>query len=716
MPSPAFTINGSATTTSVSIAAGGAITATLASTVGVNTCAWTLVRTDDTSLTTSYALAVAGAHNETCTTTALLAGTAAALQCVINGGIDTATGEPSSACTATGKFYVPTSDGVEVLVADEQNDTNKESSAAYGMVRPINRALRLSSSLGTFRPEAYGAIADLQFVTNGTTVATDATLTSASNPFVAGDVGKTLRVRGAGLAGADHFTTIASFTSAGSVEMADVALTSVAGTADCDWGTDNGPAIQLALDAAKAAGGGVVQLSAGSYGVCQNLGLTSATGVTVRGSGNGATRIVDGRADTAVGAPTGAYYGLLSFVNCSDCALENVQLEGAVVAFDGVQTAQLGRKGLYANACPRFRYERVTAKAFRDEALYNDGDCPGISGSFCIIRETNLNGINCNSTAGQSKGARFMGNWVERTWFSPMQVAAESAEIVGNILSNTTAEMIGVWLLVVDCHGHAIVNGNTVYDSDMHLSGTSAIAVFGTANPDAVCEIANNTITGIDGYWFTNGVPNYCGAGIEVRGHSGTVSIHGNTIVGCCATNVQPNRAILVRDLAATGVVTISGNTIRNIAGDNLTTGIEVVASVAGGLVIDGGNHFVGIATPWKTDGSAVVHSGTCYVSSITVDHTTNPNPIPIGVSRVLVDCSGGDVTCTMPPVAANAEREVQFLDHTRSATTHNITIEGDGAEQINGAANVVSTINGQPVTVYGLPDGSAWVTTAPVL
>ncbi len=42
---------------------------------------------------------------------------------------------------------------------------------------------------------------------------------------------------------------------------------------------------------------------------------------------------------------------------------------------------------------------------------------------------------------------------------------------------------------------------------------------------------------------------------------------------------------------------------------------------------------------------------------------------------------------------------------HKRTAAAHNITIEGDGAELVNGAANVVSTTSGAPINVYGLPD-----------
>lgn len=70
--------------------------------------------------------------------------------------------------------------------------------------------------------------------TDGAITSGDNTLTSASNPFVAGDIGKWLRIAGAGEPGEDLITTVAFFTSAGSVELTNGALTTVSG-ADIDF-------------------------------------------------------------------------------------------------------------------------------------------------------------------------------------------------------------------------------------------------------------------------------------------------------------------------------------------------------------------------------------------------------------------------------------------------------------------------------------------------
>lgn len=67
--------------------------------------------------------------------------------------------------------------------------------------------------------------------TDGAMTAASATLTSASNPFAAGDVGRQIIVRGAGAAGGDLSTTIQNFGSAGSVTLANAAGTTVGGAA-----------------------------------------------------------------------------------------------------------------------------------------------------------------------------------------------------------------------------------------------------------------------------------------------------------------------------------------------------------------------------------------------------------------------------------------------------------------------------------------------------
>lgn len=110
----------------------------------------------------------------------------------------------------------------------------------------------------------YGAKADRITATNGVAVATDATFTSATMSWVAADIGKVICITGAGAAGIELVTTIASINSTTSIELTDVAATSV-NPATFAYGTDNEAAVDLAIEAAKTAGEGLVLFPPGDY-------------------------------------------------------------------------------------------------------------------------------------------------------------------------------------------------------------------------------------------------------------------------------------------------------------------------------------------------------------------------------------------------------------------------------------------------------------------
>lgn len=115
-----------------------------------------------------------------------------------------------------------------------------------------------------YYPETYGAVADGRFLLDGAITSGTTTFTSASNPFTADDVGKIFVVTGAGAAGGQLTTTIASYNGAGSVELTASASTTVS-AANASWGTDNTAAFQDAIDAAEADGSGTVLVRNGFY-------------------------------------------------------------------------------------------------------------------------------------------------------------------------------------------------------------------------------------------------------------------------------------------------------------------------------------------------------------------------------------------------------------------------------------------------------------------
>jgi hypothetical protein len=150
MASPTFTINASATTSSVSVTSGATVTATLASVTGVTSVAWVIIATDDTGTPgdagTYGAASISGAVGETAEWTASTAGTAATIRCIINGGLG-ADGEPDTGMTAYGKWYVETAAGAEVCTSAEQEDDNRYSSSTHGICSPINHTVRNAHAL-----------------------------------------------------------------------------------------------------------------------------------------------------------------------------------------------------------------------------------------------------------------------------------------------------------------------------------------------------------------------------------------------------------------------------------------------------------------------------------------------------------------------------------------------------------------------------------------
>lgn len=139
MASPSFRINGNAVGTPASVAAAGAVTATLDSTDGVRQVQWSISSTDETTVAANYTLVQSGSVGQTVTCTALTAGTAAILRAKINNGLNIATGlNDPNGTQATGKFYVPTTAGFSVGCVNEivEND------AVFGWCGIINPLLR----------------------------------------------------------------------------------------------------------------------------------------------------------------------------------------------------------------------------------------------------------------------------------------------------------------------------------------------------------------------------------------------------------------------------------------------------------------------------------------------------------------------------------------------------------------------------------------------
>jgi hypothetical protein len=161
-----------------------------------------------------------------------------------------------------------------ILTADSAESTGVKWAAPALAAAPV------------FKITDHGAVSDYHFIANAAMSSGSAILTSASNPFVSGDVGKKIAVAGAGAAGVILYTTILSFQNAGQVTLNAVNASggAISGK-NAEWGTDNTTAIQSAINAAVAAGGGTVYIPVGTY-MTAELDLTEiAVGLTILGEG-----------------------------------------------------------------------------------------------------------------------------------------------------------------------------------------------------------------------------------------------------------------------------------------------------------------------------------------------------------------------------------------------------------------------------------------------
>jgi hypothetical protein len=103
---------------------------------------------------------------------------------------------------------------------------------------------------------ATGAVPDLLSVIDAHMVSGSATLSSITAAFVPSDEGKLIYVRGAGVAGVQLASTILAYINASTITLSASASTTIT-LALAEFGTDNRLAIQAAIDAAHAYGGGV---------------------------------------------------------------------------------------------------------------------------------------------------------------------------------------------------------------------------------------------------------------------------------------------------------------------------------------------------------------------------------------------------------------------------------------------------------------------------
>lgn len=158
---------------------------------------------------------------------------------------------------------------------------NADNTASLLSAEQMLTELGATSSMIDATSPPYNAVGDAEFNDGATMTSGAATLTCAAGTFSAEDVGKFIRVVGAGTAGADLVTTIAARASNTSITLTANATTTVS-SAQLFYGTDNTTAIQAAITAANASSSTKKVFIPGGKYLCN---VTSFPNVDIVGAG-----------------------------------------------------------------------------------------------------------------------------------------------------------------------------------------------------------------------------------------------------------------------------------------------------------------------------------------------------------------------------------------------------------------------------------------------
>lgn len=232
----------------------------------------------------------------------------------------------------------------------------------------------------------FGAIADGLEYLDGASTNTSVVFTSAGATFTIADTGKTIWIEGGGGTGVDLRTTIASFNSSTSINLATPALATLT-NARWRYGTDNLAAIQNALDAT-----GIGANSLRRPALFFPLGMYLVSGsLTVY-----ANQRIYGEGYIHNNAPNSFMAVLCSVANVPIFNYTGMPLiESFVVeslAFRG--TSRSGSKGIYLSAAYGPLFRDLMFDYFGDQGLHVDssssfdGLYENIQGQSCLLVKT----------------------------------------------------------------------------------------------------------------------------------------------------------------------------------------------------------------------------------------------------------------------------------------------------------------------------------------
>lgn len=322
-----------------------------------------------------------------------------------------------------------------------------------------------------------------------------------------------------------------------------------------DGVTDDTAAIQSAIDAMEAAGGGVVKFPGPATYSVTGLTVADTSGVSVVGDPGA---IIDSAGTAAV----------LRLDTCTDVLVEGLHIVGPGVVRDNANL------GIRIDACTRFTVRDCVVDSTESAGIIvREGSTDGLI-TGCHVHDTLADGIHVNTTS-------------------------KRISIVGNNLVNTGDDSIAVVSVVANgdyCTDVSIV-GNTVYQSN-----SRGIAVVGGKR----ITISGNTIN----QTTNSGIFVYYSVAFLSYG-SEDVSIVGNTVNDAC-TFGTPGSNVGCIDVRSGDVtypisnVAIIGNVVRGGANNyhsihvgetatatfNVTVADNIITGQGAGANANNGIHF----------------------------------------------------------------------------------------------------------------------------
>ena len=281
-----------------------------------------------------------------------------------------------------------------------------------------------------------------------------------------------------------------------------------------------------------------------------------------------------------------------------------------------------------------------------------------------------------------------------------------AAELYGNVIANNVVEDTqGTGIYVQGLQGTTVTGNTTVNTCSVQSDNSLGVGGIAVSLAEG-CAVTGNTVwgSGKAGIALTadcdytsvtgNSIRDTTGLGIAIRSTQNDLTITGNTVENCANDGIGMwSDTVAVR-------VNVTGNTIRTTTNSGI--GILASSNTSDWLIT---NNVIS-----NTSGVAISDVGT---NNVVLDNpgwdqigtVTTTYPAATEYLTILADATGGAFDVDLPAVA-NAQGRVYVIKKI-DAGVNVVTVDPNGAETIDGAANYPLALQYQSVSIQS--DGATW-------